>query len=75
MSNMILVVLVKSGYATLKTAPVVVDIVTTYSRTEGPRGAVAASAGLVLDEEVSVVRTTTPMFVCEAGTYCEWTNQ
>jgi nicotinate-nucleotide adenylyltransferase len=40
---MILVFLVKSGSATLKTAPVVVAIVTTYSRTEVP-------VGLALDE-------------------------
>ena len=44
---MILVVLVKSGSATLKIGLVVVDIVITYSRTEGPRGAVAELVGMV----------------------------
>ena len=56
---MILVFLVKSGSATLKTAPVVVAIVTTYSRTEVP-------VGLVLDEDVSVGCTTAPTTFREA---------
>ena len=57
---MILVFLVKSGSATLKTAPVLVAIVTTYSRTEVP-------VGLVLDEDVSVDCTTAPTMVREGG--------
>ena len=56
---MILVFLVKSGSATLKTAPVDVAIVTTYSRTEVP-------VGLVLDEDVSVGCTTAPTMLREA---------
>ena len=64
---MILVFLVKSGSATLKTAPVVVAIVTTYSRTEVPRGAVAELVGLVLDEDVSVGCTTAPTVLREGG--------
>ena len=65
---MILVVLVKSGSATLKTAPVVVDIVTTYFQTECPRGAVAELVGLVLNEDVSVGCTTAPTVTREGGT-------
>jgi len=65
---MILVVLVKSGSDTLKTAPVDVDIVTTYSRIECPRGAVAELVGMVLFEDVSVGCTTAPTVTCEGGT-------
>ena len=57
---MILVFLVKSGSTTLKIAPVVVVIVTTYSRTEVP-------VGLVLDEDVSVGCTTAPTMLREGG--------
>ena len=57
---MILVFLVKSGSATLTTAPVLVAIVTTYSRTEVP-------VGLVLDEDVSVGCTTAPTMLREGG--------
>ena len=64
---MILVFLVKSGSATLKTAPVVVDIGTTYSRTECPRGAVVELVGLVLHEDVSVGCTTAPTVFREGG--------
>ena len=63
---MILVFLLKSGSVTLKTVPVIVDIITQYSRTEVPRE-VGANTDPALAEDASVARTTAPTFVCEAG--------
>jgi hypothetical protein len=63
---MILVFLLKSGSVTLKTVPVIVDIITQYSRTEVPRE-VDANTDPALAEDASVARTTAPTFVCEAG--------